>query len=168
VAKPKIVKHDSEMSRPVGRPRSEVSRRSLLKSTFELLKKKPVSEISTADIVREAGVSTATIYRWCSSKGELLLEAFLYKTESVIVLTSDGSALERLKDCVLQISRFMVGESGIAVARVLAAIQDDRDLRICLKTMQYVARVDVRKQCKSCFRLKCDAVRSLWTIIVTS
>ena len=41
-------------------------------------------------------------------------------------------------------------------------------LRTCLKTRQYVARVDVRKQCRSWFRLRHGAIRSLWINVVTS
>jgi hypothetical protein len=41
-------------------------------------------------------------------------------------------------------------------------------LRTCLKTRQYVARVDVRKQCRSWFRLRYGAIRSLWINVVTS
>jgi AcrR family transcriptional regulator len=70
-------------------------------------------------------VSTATVYRWWTTKEALLLDAFLHKTDHELVLAAGGSPLERLKEYVLQVGRFFTGENGIVVARLLTAIQDN-------------------------------------------
>jgi AcrR family transcriptional regulator len=89
----------------------------------------PISSISTVQIARKAGVSTATMYRWWPTKEALLLDAFLHKTDRELVLKVKGPPLERLKEYVLQVGRFFTGESGIVVARLLTAIQDNPVLR---------------------------------------
>ncbi len=115
--------------RSSGRPRSESSRVSILDAAYGLLKKMPVGAISTVEIARKAGVSTATMYRWWPTKEALLLDAFLYKTEDAIVLKKEGPPLELLRRYVLQVGRSFTGESGIVAARLLAAIQDSAALR---------------------------------------
>jgi len=114
-----------DLKRSAGRPRSETSRLSILDAAYSFLESMPVSSISTLQIARKAGVSTATVYRWWTTKEELLLDAFLHKTGREIVLGTEGSPLERIKEYVLQVGRFFTGENGIVVARLLTAIQDN-------------------------------------------
>jgi AcrR family transcriptional regulator len=114
-----------DLKRPAGRPRSEVSRVSILNTAYSFLQCGPISSISTLHIARKAGVSTATVYRWWSTKEELLLDAFLHKTNHELVLKTEGPPLERLKEYVLQVGRFFTGKNGIVVARLLTAIQDN-------------------------------------------
>lgn len=116
-------------SRTLGRPRSESSRVALLKAAYGFVKARPVGSISTVEIARKAGVSTATIYRWWPNKEALLLDAFLYKTDSAPLLKAKGSPLGSLREYVLQVGRSFTGESGIVAARLLAAIQDNATLR---------------------------------------
>lgn len=122
-------KMTTEQKRSAGRPRSEVSRVSILGTAYGFLQSKPIASISTVHIARKAGVSTATVYRWWSTKEALLLDAFLHKTDHVLVLAPEGSPLDRLKEYVLQVGRFFTGENGIVVARLLTAIQDNAVLR---------------------------------------
>jgi AcrR family transcriptional regulator len=115
--------------RASGRPRSEASRTSILETAYRFLQRRPVSEISTIHIARKAGVSTATVYRWWSTKEALLLDAFLHTVDHEMVLKCEGPPLERLKEYSLQIGRFFTGDNGIVVARLLGAIQDNATLR---------------------------------------
>jgi AcrR family transcriptional regulator len=100
-----------------------------LEAAYEFLRDKPISAISTIHVARKAGVSTATVYRWWSTKEALLLDAFLHKADHEVVLQEEGSPLERLKEYVRQVGRFFTGENGIVVARLLTAIQDNDILR---------------------------------------
>ena len=75
------------------------------------------------------GVSTATVYRWWSTKKGLLLDAFLHTVDHEMALKCGGPPLERLKEHILQVGRFSTGENGIVVARLVGAIQDDAALR---------------------------------------
>lgn len=120
---------DINLKRPAGRPRSEVSRVSILNTAYSFLQCGPISSISTLHIARKAGVSTATVYRWWTTKEALLLDAFLHTAGHEVVLKDEGEPLERLKEYVLQVGRFFTGENGIVVARLLTAIQDNTALR---------------------------------------
>lgn len=116
-------------ARSAGRPRSEASRASIIETAYGFLQKRSVADISIIHIAREAGVSTATVYRWWSTKEALLLDAFLDTVDQEMVLKSVGRPLERLKEHVLQIGRFFTGDDGIVVARLVGAIQDNAILR---------------------------------------
>ncbi len=126
--------------RSAGRPRSEASRAAILKTAYRFLQKHPVSEISIIQVAREAGVSTATVYRWWSTKEALLLDAFLHTVDHEVVLKREGLPLERFKECILQVGRFFTGENGIVVVRLLTAIQDDASLRKEFLTRVYTPR----------------------------
>ncbi|MGD1108630.1 MAG: TetR/AcrR family transcriptional regulator [Terracidiphilus sp.] len=116
-------------TRQAGRPRSEESRTSILDAAFSSLQRGPVSEISTIQIARNAGVSTATVYRWWPTKEALLLDAVLNTVDHELILKTDGVPLERLKDYVLQVGRLFTGANGLVVTRLLTAIQDNATLR---------------------------------------
>jgi AcrR family transcriptional regulator len=138
-------KSKAEVKRSAGRPRSEASRTSILDTAYSFLQSKPIAEISTIHIARKAGVSSATVYRWWSTKEALLLDAFLHRTNPELVLKADGSPLDRLKEYVLQIGRFFTGENGIVVARLLTAIQDNPILSQEFQKQVYTPR---EKECR--------------------
>jgi DNA-binding transcriptional regulator YiaG len=81
-----------------GRPRSESSRLSLLEAAYSLMRKHPVTAISTQQIANNAGVSTATVYRWWPTKESLLLDAFLHVKEKEIPLKEEGSPGDFLRE----------------------------------------------------------------------
>jgi len=87
------VEAEPKPARSAGRPRSEASRASILDAAYSFLRRFPVSGISTIHIAREAGVSTATVYRWWSTKED----AFLHTADHELVLKSDGPPLERVR-----------------------------------------------------------------------
>jgi len=115
--------------RSVGRPRSQASRLAILDTAYEHLKSRPIAAISPLHIANEAGVSSATVYRWWSTKEALLLDAALYKIEEDLVLKNEGRPMDRLKGYVLQVGKIFTGENGIVVARIVTAIQDNPTLR---------------------------------------
>ena len=63
--------------RAPGRPRSETSRKAILSAAYRMLKDKGLTAISTPALAAEAGVSTATLYRWWPTKEAIALDAFL-------------------------------------------------------------------------------------------
>lgn len=52
----------------MGRPRREKTRKAILKAAYKLLKKNGFDYVSMQQITLEAGVSTATLYRWWDNK----------------------------------------------------------------------------------------------------
>src|SRR5258708_39849931 len=120
------------LSRPgksSGRPRSESSRGAILEAAYSFLETQPISAISLLHIARKAGVSTATVYRWWSTKEALLLDAFLAQSGKELAIDVNGAPLERLKRHAVKLGHFLMGKHGVAVARLLTAIQDDPELK---------------------------------------
>jgi len=116
-------------ARSLGRPRSEHSRTAILDAAYRFLQSQPVAVISSLHIAREAGVSTATMYRWWPTKETLLLDAFLHKTQKAMMIGTKGAPLERLKQHLVEAGRFFGSKEGVVVARLLTAIQDNPQLR---------------------------------------
>ena len=115
--------------RATGRPRCEKTRRAILKAAFRLLKREGFDGVSTQQIAIEAGVSTATLYRWWDNKQAILLDAYLETTRNLLPSGKHGSPLARLRKYTLRIAEFLKDENGRVFLRLLLAIQDDPALR---------------------------------------
>ena len=112
-----------------GRPRSEKTRQAILKAAFHLLKREGFDGVSTQQIAIEAGVSTATLYRWWDNKQAILLDAYLETTRDLLPSGKPGSPLARLRTYTLRVAQFLQNENGRVFLRLLLAIQDDPALR---------------------------------------
>jgi AcrR family transcriptional regulator len=117
------------LKRTTGRPRSEKTRKAILKAAFRLLKRNGFDSVSTQQIAIEAGVSTATLYRWWDNKQAILLDAYLETTRNILPHGRRSSPLARLGTYTLRIAEFLRSADGIVFLRLLLAIQDDATLR---------------------------------------
>lgn len=61
--------------------RNEASRRAILTAAFELVQEVGYAKLSIEGIAARAGVGKQTIYRWWSSKADVVMEAFVDKSE---------------------------------------------------------------------------------------
>jgi AcrR family transcriptional regulator len=119
---------DDERRRP-GRPRSEESRVQILDAAYRLLRKKGLPATLTQEIAAEAGVSTATLYRWWDTKESILLDAVIAHVERTLPYDGTGSAIARLRENALLGAAFLMSVDGQVVVRLLASIYDDPVLR---------------------------------------
>src|SRR4051812_20781321 len=85
-----------------GRPRSDASKEAILHAAYRLLMKRGIASVSAQEVARQAGVSTATLYRWWKSKEAVMLDAFLDRVEPALAPPLDGSPLERLHQSVVR------------------------------------------------------------------
>jgi AcrR family transcriptional regulator len=115
--------------RTMGRPRSETTRRAILRAAFRLLKKQGFDGVSSQQIAIDAGVSTATLYRWWNNKQAILLDAYLETTRELLPYGKRGSPLTRLRNYTIQVAEFLKGDSGRVFLRLMLAIQDNPALR---------------------------------------
>src|SRR5271166_4482451 len=89
--------------RAPGRPRSEESRQSILRSTLKLLKRDGgFAELSIEAIAADANVGKTTVYRWWPSKAALVADAFFASAEEVLQFPNTGSVQ---RDMSLQMRR---------------------------------------------------------------
>lgn len=124
-----IVSRSKPASRGLGRPRSEETRQAILKTAFRLLQRHGFHDVSSQQIAEQAGVSTATLYRWWKSKQEVLLEAYLQMTREILPYGKRGSPLVRLRSYTIRTATFLKSENGRVFLRLMLAIQDHPDLQ---------------------------------------
>ncbi len=127
--KPKTVGTSGSRGKPKGRPRSEKTRKAILKTAFRLLKQKGFDGVSSQQIAREAGVSTATLYRWWKNKQAILLDAYLETTRELLPYGRRGTPLARLRNYTIRIAEFLKSDGGRVFLRLMLAIQDNPALR---------------------------------------
>lgn len=113
----------------MGRPRNEQTRKAILKAAFRLLKKQGFEGVSSQQIARDAGVSTATLYRWWKNKQAIVLDAYLETTRELLPFGEGGSPLNRLRDYTVRMAAFLKSEDGRVFLRLMLGIQDNPTLR---------------------------------------
>jgi AcrR family transcriptional regulator len=124
----------------LGRPRSEKTRKAILGAAFRLLKRHGFEEVSSQQIAIEAGVSTATLYRWWENKQAILLEAYLEKSRKLLPYGKRGSPLKRLRAYTCRMAQFLRSGNGRVFLRLMLAIQDNPGLRKAFYEKVYLPR----------------------------
>jgi AcrR family transcriptional regulator len=68
-----------------GRPRNQQARQAIHTAALELLTEEGYSVLTVEAIARRAGVGRQTIYRWWSSKADVVLEALSAQADAMVV-----------------------------------------------------------------------------------
>lgn len=116
-----------------GRQRSEESEDAILCATLQLLKAKPLRDISIEEIARKAGVGKATIYKWWPSKAYVALDAFLRKMNRMVPNPDTGSVEADLKKQIHYLASFYTSSTGRIFGQFLAEAQSDREFARLLR-----------------------------------
>jgi AcrR family transcriptional regulator len=110
-----------------GRPRSETSRKAILRAAGELLLDRGLNSISVDAVAERAGTGKATIYRWWPSKELLALDALFGEWETTQPSTRDTGTLGG--DLFALVGPWVRQLAGKPYGRVIAAFasraQDD-------------------------------------------
>jgi AcrR family transcriptional regulator len=115
--------------RPPGRPRSEESRQSILRSTLKLLKRDGgFPELSIEAIAADASVGKTTVYRWWPTKAALVADAFFASAEEELQFPNTGSVQRDMSLQMRRVIRIFRSERGKVVAALLAGGQSDPEL----------------------------------------
>jgi AcrR family transcriptional regulator len=121
--------HNGNGKRPPGRPRSEQSRRAILRSTLKLLRKKGgFPDLGIEAIAADANVGKATVYRWWPSKAALVADAFAQSSEQELQFPDTGSVVSDMSLQMRRLIRIFRSERGKVVAALLAGGQSDPEL----------------------------------------
>lgn len=122
-------KNGTNGKRPPGRPRSEESRRSILRSTLKLLKQNGgFPELSIEAIAADANVGKTTVYRWWPTKAALVADAFSTSAEDELQFPNTGSVQRDMSLQMRRLIRIFRSERGKVVAALLAGGQSDPEL----------------------------------------
>lgn len=84
------------IDRPRGRPRSAASRQAILDAALSELRERGYAALTIEGIASRAGVGKQTIYRWWSSKADVVLDALLDLTSTRIIVPDEGSLSDDL------------------------------------------------------------------------
>lgn len=115
--------------RAPGRPRSEESRQSILRSTVKLLKQDGgFPELSIEAIAADANVGKTTVYRWWPTKAALVADAFFASAEEELQFPNTGSVQKDMSLQMRRVIRIFRSERGKVVAALLAGGQSDPEL----------------------------------------
>jgi AcrR family transcriptional regulator len=115
--------------RPPGRPRSEESRQSILRSTLKLLKQQGgFAELSIEAIAADANVGKTTVYRWWPTKAALVADAFSASAAEELRFPDTGSVQSDMSLQMRRLIRIFRSRRGKVVAALLAGGQSDPEL----------------------------------------
>jgi AcrR family transcriptional regulator len=119
----------SAEKRSPGRPRSEESRQSILRSTLKLLKEEGgFPELSIEAIAADANVGKTTVYRWWPTKAALVADAFSASANEELQFPNTGSVYTDINLQMRRLIRIFRSQRGKIVAALLAGGQSDPEL----------------------------------------
>jgi len=114
--------------RSPGRPRSEAARRAILRSTLRLLRNTGFHELSIEAIAADANVGKATVYRWWTNKGALVVDAFSSSVRKELLFPDTGSVYSDLSLQMGHLVRILRSRRGQVVAALIGGGQCDSEL----------------------------------------
>ncbi|MBE1587644.1 TetR/AcrR family transcriptional regulator [Nonomuraea angiospora] len=113
----------------VGRPRSEVARKAILRAALDLCARDGYQNVTMKGIAQAAGSGRQTVYRWWQTKAQVLLEALTdVLAEEVEGLPDTGDARADLVAFLEQTFALARGVAGQVVVGLMADAQSDAEL----------------------------------------
>lgn len=120
-------KPSSQAPKRRGRPpRSEaVSHGRIIEAVFELMRERPLDDVSIEEIAHRAGVGKPTIYKWWPNKAALLLDMFKERVVPHFPVNSTTTAEEAIRQQAKELVRLLNGTFGKVSAQIIAEGQSD-------------------------------------------
>jgi AcrR family transcriptional regulator len=113
-------------SREGGRPRSERARVAVLHAVDDLLVEVGYAAMTMKGIAERAGVGRQTVYRWWSTKAEVLFEASVLDAASELAPEPADTTAEDLTAYLESVARFLThSAAGAAYRALLGEAQHD-------------------------------------------
>jgi AcrR family transcriptional regulator len=120
-------------SKSRGRQRSSESEEAILAATLQLLKEKPLREITIEAIARKAGVGKMTIYKWWPSKTYVALDAFKKTINRMIVAPDTGDTERDLAELLRSSMSSYSTATGQIFGQFLAESQTDPEFAVLFR-----------------------------------
>jgi AcrR family transcriptional regulator len=109
-----------------GRPRSEQAREAVLHAADDLLLEVGYAALTMKGIAERAGVGRQTVYRWWSTKAEILLEASTADADEELAVPPTDAPLAEITSYLEALVQFLArSPAGAAYRAVLAAAEHD-------------------------------------------
>ncbi|GGL30232.1 TetR family transcriptional regulator [Streptomyces anthocyanicus] len=124
-----------ETKRRGGRPRSEQARDAVLHAVDDLLLEVGYAAMTMKGIAVRAGVGRQTVYRWWSTKAEILFEACVDDAEEELLVEPAGTRLDEVTSYLDALMRFLAySPAGASYRALLAAAQHDPAVKQLIAT----------------------------------
>ncbi len=118
---------ETSTARSKGRPRSEKSRRAILKATNTLLLRMTVQELSIEAIAKKAKVGKTTIYRWWPNKTAVVMDALISQPAMQVPLPSAASNAEAIRLQLEKLIRLLDTVNGETIVQLFSEAQADSE-----------------------------------------
>src|SRR5262245_10645371 len=107
-------------------PRTEaVSHDQIMDAVYQLMKDKPLDDVSMDEIARHAGIGKPTLYKWWPNKQALLLDMFKERVIPSFPVDSTATAEEAIRRQAKELVRLLNGFFGTVTAQIIAEGQSD-------------------------------------------
>jgi AcrR family transcriptional regulator len=117
-----------------GRPRSEECRQAILEAADDLLVEVGYAAMTMKGIAERAGVGRQTVYRWWSTKAEVLLEACVEDFAEELTVQPHADPARDLARYLRALTAFLTASpAGIAYRALLGEAQHDPTVRALLQ-----------------------------------
>lgn len=117
-------------ARRPGRPRSEAARRAVLHAVDDMLVEVGYAAMTMKGIAERAGVGRQTVYRWWSSKAEILLEACAEDIHEEVATPAHPDPAARLLGYLQSLTTFLTtAPAGLAYRALIGEAQHDTAVR---------------------------------------
>ena len=118
-----------------GRPRSEQAREAVLHAVDDLLLEVGYAALTMKGIAMRAGVGRQTVYRWWSTKAEILFEACVDDAEEELAVAPSPTPLAEITSYLNMLVRFLAhSTAGASYRALLAAAQHDPAVKQLIAT----------------------------------
>jgi AcrR family transcriptional regulator len=109
--------------------RDEAAQRAVINAADDLLVEGGFNALTIEGIAARAGVAKQTIYRWWSSKVEILLDALIWDAAVPLKVPEKGAAPAAVRRYLRQLARFLSQEdAGRVLLALIGAAQHDPEV----------------------------------------
>lgn len=135
------MKADHDNRGEAGRPRSEEARQAVLNAVDDLLVEVGYAAMTMKNIAERAQVSRQTVYRWWSSKAQILVEACAEDAAEELVVLPSGDALTDITNYHRALIDFLsTSSAGIAYRALVGEAQHSKEVAALLTTSDFLGR----------------------------
>ncbi|MCD8497523.1 MAG: TetR/AcrR family transcriptional regulator [Alphaproteobacteria bacterium] len=114
-----------------GRPRSEKSRKAILKAVNALLLRMSVQDLSIEAIAKKAKVGKTTIYRWWPNKTAVVMDALVNQPGMNVPLPNASNNAEAVEMLIDKLVRLLSSPNGPIIAQLFSEAQaDEKSLEV--------------------------------------
>jgi len=123
-----------EITRPLGRPRSEDARLAVLRAVDDMLVEEGYAAMTMKGIAERARVGRQTVYRWWSSKAEILLEASAADAARELTVPPGPDIETEITEFLVALAAFLTdSDAGLAYRALVGEAQHDQKVAELLR-----------------------------------